>query len=56
MNVIVRKASVRWKGGARGGRRALTTGSGALTRAELLPGGPLKNNSHVDPSELIAAA
>ena len=56
MSVILRKASVRWKGGAKGGVRTVTTDSGVLKRAKLFPGLPLKRNSHTDPTELIAAA
>ena len=56
MNLIIRKASVRWKGGAKGGTRAMTTESGVLKKAKFSLGIPLKNNSHTDPAELIAAA
>jgi osmotically inducible protein OsmC len=56
MNVIMRKASVRWKGGAAGGTRAVTTASGVLKRARFSGGLPVKINSRTDPAELIAAA
>jgi osmotically inducible protein OsmC len=56
MNVMIRKASVRWKGGMAGGARAVTTDSGVLKRATFSLGLPLKSNSHTDPAELIAAA
>jgi osmotically inducible protein OsmC len=56
MNLMIRKASVRWKGGTDGGARAVTTGSGVLKRAGSSPGLPLKINPHTDPAELIAAA
>ena len=56
MNLIIRKASVCWKGGAKGGSRTVTTDSGVLRRAKFCLGLPLKNNSHTDPAELIAAA
>lgn len=56
MSVIIRKASVRWNGGAKGGVRTVTTDSGVLKRAKFSLGLPLKNNSHTDPTELIAAA
>jgi osmotically inducible protein OsmC len=57
MNLIIRKASVRWKGGAKGGTRAVTTESGVLKRAKFSLGVPLNDHgSHTDPAELIAAA
>ena len=56
MNVMIRKASVRWKGGADGGARAVTAESGVLKRARSSPGRALRINSHSDPAELIAAA
>ena len=56
MNLIIRKASVLWKGSAKGGTRSVTTDSGMLKRAKFSLGLPLKNNSHTDPAELIAAA
>ena len=57
MNLIIRKASVHWKGGANGGTRSVTTESGVLKRARFSLDAPLKNNdSHTDPAELIAAA
>ncbi len=56
MNLIIRKASVRWKGGSKGGARAVTTESGALKQARFSPGNPLKNGSQTDPAELLAAA
>lgn len=56
MNLIIRKASVRWKGGAKGGTRSITTDSGALKRVKFSFGLPLRDKSHTDPAELIAAA
>jgi len=56
MNLIIRKASVRWKGGARAGTRVLTTESGALKQIKFSSGIPLQNDFHTDPAELIAAA
>ena len=57
MNLMIRKAAVCWKGGAKGGTRAVTTESGVLKQAKFSVGAPLKNNgSHTDPAELIAAA
>jgi len=55
MNLIIRKASVRWKGG-RGESRAVTTESGMLKRAKFSLGAPGKGQDHTDPAELIAAA
>jgi osmotically inducible protein OsmC len=52
MNLIVRKASVRWKGGS----RTVTTGSGVLKKVKFSWGFPLNNGSHTDSAELIAAA
>lgn len=56
MKLVMRKASVRWSGGSKGGTRVLSTGSGVLKRFRYAAGTPLKNNSDVDPAELIAAA
>lgn len=56
MNLIIRKASVRWKGNGKGGTRKVTTNSGVLKRAKFSLGLPSENNSHTDPAELIAAA
>ncbi len=55
MNLIIRKASVSWKGGAKGGVRTVTADSGVLKRAKFSPSLPLRNNSHTDPAELLAA-
>lgn len=55
VNLIIRKASVVWKGG-NCGSRTVTTDSGVLKRAKFSPGLPLKGNSRTDPAELIAAA
>jgi osmotically inducible protein OsmC len=56
MKLIIRKASVRWRGGSGGGRQAITTESGALRSARFSSGIPLKSDSQTDPAELIAAA
>ncbi len=56
MKLIMRKASVRWKGGVNGGTRAMTTGSGVLTQAPYSLGIPSGENSGTNPAELIAAA
>ena len=56
MNLIIRKASVRWKRGAKGGTRAATTESGMLKEGKFSLSIPLKKGSTRDPAELIAAA
>jgi osmotically inducible protein OsmC len=56
MNPIIRKASVVWRGGDKGGTRTVTTDSGVLKRAKFVLGLPLKHSSHTNPAELIAAA
>ena len=56
MKLIMRKASVQWKGGADGGTRAITTESGALQQAHCSFGIPFGANSGTNPAELIAAA
>jgi osmotically inducible protein OsmC len=56
MKLIMRKASVQWKGGSNGGVRTITTESGALKQAHYSPGIPFKGNSGTNPAELIAAA
>jgi lipoyl-dependent peroxiredoxin len=57
MTLIIRKASVRWKGGANGAASAVTTESGALKHAKFSLDTALQNNSsNTDPAELLAAA
>jgi osmotically inducible protein OsmC len=56
MNLIIRKAFVRWKGGVKGGTRAVTTESGVLMQAAFSLGVPLQTDSNTNPAELIAAA
>jgi len=56
MQLIMRKASARWKGGSRGGTRVMTTESGALKQAGYSLGIPFRENSSTNPAELIAAA
>lgn len=56
MDIVVRKASVRWVGGARRGTRAVTTDSGVLTRAPFSRAHNRRQNSDTDSAELIAAA
>ena len=55
MKVMIRNASVRWKGGPRGGTRAVTTESGSSKLAKIKPGRPTIE-SETYPAELIAAA
>ena len=56
MKVIMRKASVQWKGGSNGGTRAITTESGVLKQAHYSLGIPFRENCGTNPAELIAAA
>jgi osmotically inducible protein OsmC len=56
VNLIIRKASVHWKGGAGGGRRELTSSSGLLKRAKPTFGLSPSRDSCTDPAQLIAAA
>ena len=56
MKLIMRRASVRWKGGAHAGTRVISTGSGVLKQVRYASGLPLKENSATDPAELIAVA
>jgi lipoyl-dependent peroxiredoxin len=56
MQLIIRKAAVQWKVGAKGDTRVVSTGSGVLKDARYASGIPLKDNSVTDPAELIAAA
>jgi osmotically inducible protein OsmC len=52
----MRKASVRWKGGADGYTGSITTESGVLKEAHFSLGIPFRENSGTNPAELIAAA
>lgn len=56
MKIIMRRASVQWKGGAKGGTRTITTESGALKQAQYSEGIPCRGNCGTNPAELIAAA
>ena len=56
MKLIMRKASVRWKGGSHGGTRALSTESGMLNQARYSLGIPVREDAGTNPAELIAAA
>jgi lipoyl-dependent peroxiredoxin len=56
MKLIMRKATVRWKGGSKGGTQVMSTENGVLKQARHSLGILLKENSATDPAELIAAA
>jgi len=56
MQLIIRKASARWKGGSHGGMHVTTAESGALKQADYSLGIPFRENSGTNPAELIAAA
>lgn len=56
MKPIIRRASVRWTAGAKGGARAVTTESSVLKLAPFSLATPYRNNSDTNPAELIAAA
>lgn len=56
MQLIIRKASVRWVAGADGGARAVTTDSGTLTAARFSSGHLHRANADTNSAELIAAA
>lgn len=56
MKLIIRKASVSWKGRAKGGIQTVTTDSGVLKRTRFSLGLPTNNFPGTDPVELIAAA
>jgi osmotically inducible protein OsmC len=53
---MMRKASVRWTGGARDGSGAMTTESGMLKQTRYSSGTPFKKSNRTNPAELIAAA
>ena len=55
MRIIIRKASVQWRGGLKG-RQSVTTESGALKNKRCVPCIPLGSGSATNPAELIAAA
>jgi lipoyl-dependent peroxiredoxin len=56
MQLIIRKAAVQWKVGAKGDTCVVNAGSGVLKDARYTSGIPFKDNSVTDPAELIAAA
>ena len=56
MKLIIRRASVRWKGGSNGGTQLMSTESGVLKQTRYSLGIPHRKNSDTNPAELIAAA
>ena len=56
MKLIIRKTSVRWKAGAKGGPRSAITKTGTLNQARFSLSAPRKSDSYTYPAELIAAA
>lgn len=56
MKQIMRKASVRWKGGSNGGTQLMSTESGVLNQARYAMCIPARKTSATNPAELIAAA
>lgn len=56
MQLIIRKASVRWVTGAHGGRRSVTTDSGALVGAPFSFVPARRRKAHTNSAELMAAA
>jgi osmotically inducible protein OsmC len=56
MKLLIRNASVLWKGGLKEGTRVVSTASGVLKGARFLSGISRRKNSATDPGELIAAA
>lgn len=56
MRLIMRRASVQWTGGSRGGTRFTSTGSGVLKQAHCASGTGAGEDSATNPAELIAAA
>ena len=56
MQLIIRKAAVRWKAGRGGDTRVVSTGSGVLSQTPCASGIPFKENHVTDPAELVAAA
>jgi osmotically inducible protein OsmC len=56
VRLVIRKASVQWKGNRNGGGQLTTTESGMLKEARLSSSIPPKENSATNPAELIAAA
>jgi osmotically inducible protein OsmC len=56
VRLIIRKASVKWKGARNGGGQFMTTESGVLKEGRLSSSIPPKEKSATNPAELIAAA
>lgn len=56
MKLMIRKASVQWTDGFRGGSGSMTTDSGALNQAPYSAGARFKKPNGTTPAELIAAA
>src|SRR5436190_10442028 len=56
MKLIMRRASVRWKGGAKGCTQLMTTESGVLNQARYALSVAGRKTSATNPAELIAAA
>jgi osmotically inducible protein OsmC len=56
MKQIMRKASVRWKGGSEGGTQVMSTESGILRQARYAMSSAARKTSATNPAELIAAA
>ena len=56
MKLIIRRASVRWTAGAKGGARAVTAEGGALPLAPSASSIRHQHNSETDSADLIAAA
>ena len=56
MQLVIRKASVRWVAGAQGGVRVATTEGGALAGVRFSDGHLRRRNSDTNSAELLAAA
>jgi lipoyl-dependent peroxiredoxin len=56
MKLIIRKASVHWRAGAKGGARAVTTESSPRKLASFSSAIRHRNNSHANSAELLATA
>jgi osmotically inducible protein OsmC len=56
MKPVIRRASVRWTAGTKGGARTATTESGVLKLSPLSSAIRRRNNSDTNSAELIAAA
>jgi osmotically inducible protein OsmC len=56
MKLIMRKTTVQWKGGHKGGTQVLSSRSNVLKHAKISSTLPAKNGSAMDPVEMMAAA